>query len=149
MAYISLIISLITLSISVIIYYEIVSYTWHFVNRKYRIKPRMHVVYVVFATFISHMLVILLYSLAYYIMSSISNNSVLFDTVYQNGSGHAILDLIYFSATTYSSLGYGDIIPLAELRIITMFEVINGLVLIAWSASSTYLAMQRSWRFRA
>ncbi|MDG1286377.1 MAG: ion channel [Rickettsiales bacterium] len=55
------------------------------------------------------------------------------------------LSYIYFSAATYSSLGIGDIFPKGPLRFVTGVEVLNGLVLIAWSASFTYLTMEKFW----
>jgi hypothetical protein len=55
------------------------------------------------------------------------------------------LDYFYFSATTYSTLGVGDLFPTGELRLIAGVEALNGFVLIGWSASFTYLSMQRSW----
>jgi len=55
-------------------------------------------------------------------------------------------DHIYFSFATYSSLGYGDLVPLGALRLLAGVEAVTGLVLIAWTASFTYYEMQRYWR---
>lgn len=52
---------------------------------------------------------------------------------------------LYFSATTYSSLGFGDIVPLGGMRLLAGIQVLNGLVLIGWSVSFTYLAMEKFW----
>jgi len=54
-------------------------------------------------------------------------------------------DLFYFSGSTYTSLGYGDILPLGVARIFAVVEGVTGLVLIAWTASFTYVEMQRNW----
>jgi len=56
---------------------------------------------------------------------------------------YGILDCVYFSFVNYTTLGYGDLIPLGEIRFIAGTESLVGLVLIAWSASFTYLEMQR------
>jgi len=45
------------------------------------------------------------------------------------------MDYFYFAAETYSSLGYGDIIPLGEIRLLASVEPLNGLLLLAWSGS--------------
>ena len=146
MLYFTLFIALTTLCISTIIYYELLYYAWYFIDRKFSVKPTRQVLYIVFATMISHMIAILLYSIMYYLLICYSEQgAMLFDTTIDSSS-HRAWDFIYFSATTYSSLGYGDIIPTGELRILAMFEVINGLVLIAWSASSAFLAMEKSWQ---
>lgn len=55
------------------------------------------------------------------------------------------LDFLYFSIVTYTSLGLGDVFPGGHLRIIAGVEALNGLLLIAWSASFMYLAMGRLW----
>jgi hypothetical protein len=59
-----------------------------------------------------------------------------------NGSA---LDYFYFSATTYSTLGVGDLFPTGVIRLVAGLEALTGFVLIGWSASFTYLSMQRSW----
>jgi len=53
-----------------------------------------------------------------------------------------------FSAETYTTIGLGDTYPLGPLRLITGIEALNGLLLIGWSASFTYLAMQKFWNIK-
>lgn len=63
-------------------------------------------------------------------------------------AGHfagSALDYFYFSATTYSTLGVGDLFPTGAIRLVAGLEALTGFVLIGWSASFTYLSMQRSW----
>lgn len=50
-------------------------------------------------------------------------------------------DIFYFAAETYSSLGYGDIIPLGPVRLIAAIEPLNGLLLLAWSGTFVYMAV--------
>ena len=54
-------------------------------------------------------------------------------------------DYLYFSAVTYTSLGYGDVVPVAMMRPIAAAEALVGLVMIGWTASITYLEMRRVW----
>ena len=56
------------------------------------------------------------------------------------------LELLYFSAETYTSLGFGDIIPMGQMRLIASFEPLNGLILLGWSASFLHLEVNRYWR---
>jgi hypothetical protein len=42
---------------------------------------------------------------------------------------------LYFSSTTYSTLGYGDVVLPAEWRLFGSLEGINGLLLIGWSTA--------------
>jgi hypothetical protein len=63
-----------------------------------------------------------------------------------NGSHRpSVLDCLYLSATTYSSLGYGDVIPEGTLKLLAATEVLIGLVLIGWTASYLYISMERFW----
>jgi len=55
------------------------------------------------------------------------------------------LDYFYFSVTTYSTLGVGDLFPTGAIRLVAGIEALTGFVLIGWSASFTYLTMQKSW----
>ena len=55
-------------------------------------------------------------------------------------SGNA-LDYFYFAAETYSTLGYGDIVPVGALRLIASVESLNGLLLLAWSGSFLFGVM--------
>ncbi len=58
-------------------------------------------------------------------------------------------DCLYFSAITYTSLGLGDIFPTSHARLLAGVESLNGLVMIAWSASFTYLMMEKYWPMHA
>ena len=51
----------------------------------------------------------------------------------------------YYSAIVYTTVGFGDVIPEGGIRWITGVEALVGLALITWSASFTFLQMQRLW----
>jgi hypothetical protein len=56
------------------------------------------------------------------------------------------LDFFYFSVSTYTTLGVGDVVPIGPLRVVAGIESLTGLVLIGWSASYTYLVMEHTWK---
>ncbi|WP_202884358.1 ion channel [Halomonas sp. YLGW01] len=69
------------------------------------------------------------------------------------GSGDVIgitapgfLDLVYLSAINFTTLGYGDMVPSGPIRFIMGTEALTGFMLITWSASLTFLEMQKHWR---
>lgn len=57
----------------------------------------------------------------------------------------SFLDYIFMSAVTYTTLGYGDMIPLGPIRFLYGSQGLVGFVLITWSASFAFLEMQRNW----
>ena len=57
-----------------------------------------------------------------------------------------LLDAVYLAATTYTTLGFGDLTPVGAIRFLVGMIALTGFVLVAWSASFTYLEMSRDWR---
>lgn len=55
-------------------------------------------------------------------------------------------DYIYYSAMVYTTVGFGDMVPSGGARMLSSTEALAGLALITWSASFTFLQMQRLWR---
>ena len=88
------------------------------------------------AMLVVHVVEIWIFALGYFVMSG---------TVFGTVSGSSFLDCIYFSASAYTTLGLGDLFPTGPVRAVTGTEGLVGLVLIAWTASFTFLHMQRLW----
>ena len=110
---------------------------------KMRIPHRYRIVFGVFGSLLAHAVEIWIFALAYYFMHQ------------ADGWGHlsgnhegTFFDCVYYSFSTFSTLGYGDIVPLGVLRYLTGIEALTGLVLITWSASFLYVEMQRNWEIR-
>jgi hypothetical protein len=65
------------------------------------------------------------------------------------GAAHGplgLLDAIYLSAITFTTVGFGDLAPVGPIRFLSGTEALTGFVLITWSASFTFLEMERFWR---
>jgi hypothetical protein len=60
-----------------------------------------------------------------------------------------LFEFIYFSSVVFTTVGFGDLIPnlipIDPIRVLTAAEGLVGLAMITWSASFTFLAMQRLW----
>ena len=54
-------------------------------------------------------------------------------------------DYVYYSAMVYTTVGFGDVLPTGAIRFLSGMEALTGLVMITWSASYTFLEMQRDW----
>ena len=62
------------------------------------------------------------------------------------GSGLASLEeAMYFSFTTFTTLGYGDITLEGRWRLLTGIESLNGVILIGWSTALSFAVIQRVW----
>jgi hypothetical protein len=122
-----------------ILYYEVLRFTWSALP-KLSISPRNRMVFVVLSIFAGHTIAVWIYGVAYWVMVNHLGMGSL-----GNDTDIGFLTYVYFSAETYSSLGIGDIYPEGSLKFIAGVEVLNGLVLIGWSVSFTYLAMEKFW----
>ena len=104
------------------------------------IPSRSKLLVVIFVAFLAHGLEISLYGSAYYVLCEyLKVGSV------TGPAGFNLINCMYFSAETYTSLGFGDLTPLGPVRLLAGVEALNGLLLIGWSASYAYLAMERFW----
>jgi hypothetical protein len=104
------------------------------------VAPRSKLIVVILVSFVAHCVEIALYAGAYHLLVNVLGDGLM------GGPAPAPLSrLLYFSAETYTSLGYGDVVPHGPVRMLAGTEALNGLLLIGWSASFTYMAMERFW----
>ena len=116
----------------------------HFFTRwmaKNTLKPRFRIVLMIYGLLLLHTFEITMFGAAYWFLSQSPGFGTLVTQDVLN-----VLDCLYFSATVYSTLGFGDLVPTQSIRILAGIEGVTGLLLITWSASFTYLEMVRYWR---
>ena len=124
---------------TVLFHYEILQFAAGLPDRL-TFSTRPWVLIVIAVVLAAHVMEALFYAAAYYVMQS----------YFQMGglNGHLegdLLDYFYFSIATYTTLGIGDLHPSGAVRLVAGLEALNGLVLIGWSASFTYLTMEQFW----
>jgi len=56
---------------------------------------------------------------------------------------------LYFSAVTFTTLGYGDITLSSDWRLLSGLEAIAGILLIGWSTAFLFAVLQRAWHIPA
>ncbi len=105
-----------------------------------QIVHRYRVLLAVMVIMLAHILEIWLFALGYFFMIHFGDFGTLSGNI-----DLSLLDCSYFSFTTYTTLGYGDIEPSGYLRFLTGLESLTGLVMITWSASFVFLEMQKYW----
>ena len=130
-------ISIITLA--VLIHYEFLYRITTYIP-KMKIKHRFRIVFGVFGALIAHSIEIWIFALAYYLLPKIEGWGSI--TGEFDGS---FLDSVYFSYTTFTTLGVGDVQPHGLIRHLVGIESLTGLLLITWTASFLYFEMQRYW----
>ncbi len=104
--------------------------TYRLVSPQLRTLHRATVGLIVLVAILGHLIEIALFGAGYVLLAPA-----------EGGSG---FNLMYHSAATYTSLGDSQLAT-AELRVMTAVEALTGLVLITWTASFTFLVMQKNW----
>lgn len=104
------------------------------------VPPRTKLIIVMFTAFLAHGAEIVLYGLSVFAFIHFADVGTL-----SGPGGSSLANCMYLSAETYSSLGFGDVVPLGPIRLVAGVEVLNGLLLIGWTASYAYIAMERFW----
>ena len=97
---------------------------------------------VLFALFAVHLIQVLLYAVTLSVLDGAGIGTLAGDV--DTGPGW-FMDHFYFSIASYTTLGIGDILPQGAIRLLVGVEALNGLLLVAWSASFTYLVMEHHW----
>lgn len=139
---ICIIVALLLLAATVIMHYEFLQFAGT-LPRRLSYPTRSRIIIVIGVVLAAHVLEAGLYAVAYYAIQAHFGAGGL--------AGHLEgdpLDFFYFSMATYTTLGIGDLHPSGAMRIVASIESLNGLVLIGWSASFTYLTMEDLWGTR-
>jgi hypothetical protein len=134
-----ILVALFLLGATVLIHYEVLRITGKLLP-DLPIRARQRVLVVIIACLIGHILEVGLYAIAYATLLQFPQ----FGAIEGLFDGTAT-DFFYFSLTSYTTLGIGEIHPVGPIRMIAGLEALNGFLLITWSASFTYLMMQRYW----
>lgn len=124
---------------TVLIHYEILRRASMMIPRL-KLRRQFRVLAVIVVALFAHLLEIALYAAACAAMHDHFGLGRL-----EGALSGSFSDFMYFSLTSYTTLGVGDLWPTGPMRLLTGIEALNGLVLIGWSASFTYLAMEEFW----
>jgi Ion channel len=76
----------------------------------------------------THALEVILWSLVYFIVDA----------------APAGTDLVYFAFVNYTTLGYGDVIPLERWRLLGPITAMNGVLLFGWSTAVIFEVLRRT-----
>ncbi len=110
---------------------------------KLPVRHHFRIVFGVFGSLVAHVIEICIFAVAFYLMIQQGSFGEL-----TGNTRDSLLDCIYYSFTTYTSLGFGDIVPFGPIRFLTGLEALTGLVLITWTASFMYIEMEKNWQVK-
>lgn len=134
-------ISAVAVVVSVLIHYEAMSFAIRVVPRMSRSR-RTRIVALILVMLVAHVVEIWLFGFLYWLLHAWPELGAI------TGSfSEGALDYVYFSVITFTTVGYGDYLPQGPVTILCGTEALVGISFLAWTASVTFLEMQRDWGF--
>jgi hypothetical protein len=105
------------------------------------IHRRVGILLLMLGLLIAHMIEIWIFALGYRVaaMTTVGFGHIL------GVDNPSLFDYMYLSSMVYTTVGFGDVVPVGAVRMLAAAEALTGLSLITWSASYTFLAMERFW----
>lgn len=112
------------------------------------LPARGRIVMIIFGLILLHAAEIWVFAFGYYWLESVTGYADFLH--FGVGDGlvplpMTLFDHAYYSAVVYTTLGFGDVVPVGAIRFLTGTEAVTGLGLITWSASFVFIEMQRYW----
>ncbi len=135
-----LILSLISaLTVTATVMVHALGTTWWIGLLRKRFKPRsIHILNVLVKTALAllglHVIEVFIWAAVYLLLP---------------GSGmESLEEAMYFSFTTFTTLGYGDITLSARWHLLTGIQSLNGILLVGWSTALSFAVIQRMWQLQ-
>lgn len=132
----------ILVAISVLIHFEVLNLLTIYTPNPH-MSRRVSILLGIFGSLCAHLLEIWIFGVGIFLLLKTETMGTI-----EGNTTHSFMDCVYFSITTYTSLGFGDIAPTGWIRFLAGMEALTGLVLIAWTASFMFLEMQKHWRIK-
>ncbi|WP_404291884.1 potassium channel family protein [Microvirga sp. RSM25] len=64
------------------------------------------------------------------------------------GAAPAEADVLYFAFVNYTTLGYGDVVPVERWRLLGPMAAMNGVLLFGWSTAVIFEVLRQAMRSR-
>jgi hypothetical protein len=142
--YLVAVMSFVLVTASVLVHYEVLRKLSDWLARLRQLH-RTRVLVLILGLLTTHIFEIWIYAAGYALLDGVADFGMI---AHVDASSYPSnwLDYVYFSFITYTTVGYGDLVPRGPIRFISATEALTGWVLLGWSASFTFLEMQRFWR---
>jgi hypothetical protein len=123
------------------IIYEIVRFCWSRLPSS-KGHPLKRMLMVVASMFAGHIINIWIFGGVYYTLIHFDLGNLATST---GALDKDIFSCIYFSSVIYTTVGLGDVVPQGALRMIVAIQGLCGFIMIGWTVTFTYLAMEKFW----
>ena len=137
-------IGILLIGVASLVIYEVLRYVWQRLPQM-TMMPRKRVLLVIAAVFFGHIVNIWVFGVVYYVLTEHGMGTLSGASVIRGDYMVDFFGCLYFSAVSYSTLGLGDVTPEGALRMIAGVEALTGFILIGWTVTFTYLAMEKFW----
>ncbi|MFE8070892.1 ion channel [Marinobacteraceae bacterium S3BR75-40.1] len=124
---------------AVLLHYEVCSQLNHRLYTS-RLRQRSRMVMLILGLMVAHFIEIWLFGIGAWLLTRWPEMGAI-----SVGQDAGLLEFVYLSATSFTTLGYGDVVPHGVVRFLFGVEAVTGFAIITWSASYTFLDMQRQW----
>ena len=125
--------------LTIVVHYEAIALITR-MRRHLSKNLRWRMMQTVSVLFAAHVLEIQLFAAGFYFSAAWPELGGLTGAV-----SNSVTDFSYFSAASYTSVGYGDIYATGPIRVVAGMEALVGLLMIAWSGAFTVFYMERHW----
>jgi hypothetical protein len=132
------------IAVCALVIYELLRFVWSKLPHM-TMMPRKRVLLVIGAVFCGHILNIWIFGVVYYLLIHYGMGTLAGGVVDKGEFAIDFFGCLYFSAVSYTTLGLGDVTPEGALRMITGVESLSGFILIGWTVTFTYMAMEKFW----
>lgn len=135
---IGFVISGIVVTFAVVLHYEALRFLGRTLGK--HVHKRIGMLLVMLGLLLAHILEIWCFALGYMLMQH--GIGLGYITGMEKGD---LMDYVYYSSVVYTTIGFGDLLPVGAMRMLSAAEGLAGLALITWSASFTFAAMHHFW----
>ena len=112
---------------------ELIFRVWRTVRNEVMARWRIIIFgLVILAVFVAHVIEVTIWALFYYFKASID----------QIPNLEAAL---YFSTSSFTTVGFGDLVLAEDWRLLSSFESINGMILFGWSTAFFFEVVRHSY----
>ena len=133
----ALVVTLVCTLLTVLIHFEVMKLMSRKMEKMARYGRRRFLI-LILALLLAQLFGVFVFALGYLALSAQGFGGVLH-------ADQTLVNYLYLSVSAYSTVGFGDVAPDGVARLMAGVESVVGFMMITWSASLTFIEMQRHW----